>query len=126
MPSDVAPTPKEELAWLAILDNARLAQEFVSGITLEQFADDRRTFPAVTRCLEIISEAARRLRGAQQEQYPDLPWRQIEDTGNFFRHVYQKVAETQVWTTVGASLPPLILAAQSALGETPPRTHRPK
>ncbi len=125
MPSDVEPTPKEELAWLAILDNARLAEDFISGMTLEQFADDRRTFYAVTRCLEIVSEAARRLRGVQQEQNPDLPWRQIEDSGNFFRHVYQKVAETQVWTTVRAYLPPLIVAAQSALGETPPRTHRP-
>ena len=126
MPSDVAPTPKEELAWLAILDNARLAQEFVSGITLEQFADDRRTFYAVTRCLEIVSEAARRLRGVQQEQHPDLPWRQIEDSGNVFRHVYQQIAESRVWVTVSANLPPLIAAAQSALGETPPPRHSPR
>jgi uncharacterized protein with HEPN domain len=126
MPSDAAPTPKEELAWLAILDNARLAQDFVSGMTLEQFANDRRTFYAVTRCLEIVSEAARRLRGVQQEQHLDLPWRQIEDSGNFFRHVYQTVAETQVWMTVSAYLPPLIAAAEAALSETPPRTHRPK
>ncbi len=126
MPSDVAPTQKEELAWLAILDNARLAQDFVSGMTLEQFAGDRRTFYAVTRCLEIVSEAARRLRGAQQEQHSDLPWRQIEDTGNFFRHVYQKVAESRVWETVITNLPPLLLAAQSALGDTPPRTHKPQ
>ncbi len=126
MPSEVAPTPKEELAWLAILDNALLAQDFVRGMSLEQFADDRRTFYAVTRCLEIISEAARRLRGVQQEQHPDLPWRQIEDSGNVFRHVYQQVAESRIWATVGANLPPLILAARSALGETPPRDHRPK
>ena len=126
MPSDVAPTQKEELAWLAILDNARLAQDFVSGMTLEQFAGDRRTFYAVTRCLEIVSEAARRLRGAQQEQHADLPWRQIENTGNFFRHVYQKVAESRVWETVITNLPPLLLAAQSALGDAPPRTHKPQ
>ena len=126
MPSDVAPTQKEELAWQAILDNARLAQDFVSGMTLEQFADDRRTFYAVTRCLEIVSEAARRLRGVQQEQHPSLPWRQIEDSGNVFRHVYQQVAESRVWVTVSANLPPLIVAAQSALGQTPPRTQSAK
>ena len=43
----------------AISDNAAPAQSFVAGMSAEQFAEDRRTFYAVTRCLEIISEAAR-------------------------------------------------------------------
>ena len=33
MPSEAAPTPKEELAWLAIQDNARLAQSFITVMT---------------------------------------------------------------------------------------------
>ncbi len=59
MPSDAGPTAKERLAWLAIQDNAALAQNFVAGMTPEAFAADRRTFYAVTRCLEIISESVR-------------------------------------------------------------------
>ena len=58
MPSDGALTPKEQLAWLSVQDNARLALGFVENLTAEQFAADRKTFYAVTRCLEIISEAA--------------------------------------------------------------------
>jgi uncharacterized protein with HEPN domain len=111
---------------LAIQDNAVLAQNFVAGMTTEQFAGDRRTFYAVTRCLEIISEAARRLRGVQQDQYPHLEWRQIEDSGNVFRHLYQHVAESRVWMTVHQRLPELLAAAVDALAETPPRTHAPK
>lgn len=70
MPSDVAPTAKERLAWLAIKDNAALAQSFVEGMTIEEFATDRRTFYAVTRCLEIISEAARRLAPLNRIGFP--------------------------------------------------------
>lgn len=126
MPSEVAPTRTEELAWLAIQDNAALAQSFVVGMSAEEFAGDRRTFYAVTRCLEIISEAARRLRGVQQDQHPGLEWRQIEDSGNVFRHVYQHVAESLVWMTVQERLPALLAAAEVALADTPPRMHRPK
>jgi uncharacterized protein with HEPN domain len=110
-----SPTANERLAWLAIQDNAALAQTFVAGMTPQEFATDRRTFYAVTRCLEIISEAARRLRGAQQDRFPHLEWRQIEDSGNVFRHVYQHVAESRVWMTVQDRLPGLPSAANTAL-----------
>jgi len=126
MPSKAAPTAKERLAWLAIQDNAALAQSFVAGMTPDAFAADRRTFYAVTRCLEIISEAARRLSGAQQDRFPELEWRQIEDSGNVFRHVYQHVAESRVWVTVQDRVPALLAAASSALESTLPRSHKPK
>ena len=85
---------------MAIQANARLAQSFVMEMTEAQFVLDQRTSYAVTRCLEIISEAARRLRGPQQARFPDLEWRQIEDSGNVFRHLYQHVSEGRVWLTV--------------------------
>ena len=124
MPSD--PTRREILAWKAILDNSVLAQEFCAGLSGETFAADRKTFYAVTRCLEMISEAARRLRGPQQDDHPHIRWRQIEDSGNVFRHVYQHVAESRVWAIVHGELNDLIQAARTALGDEPPRTHRPK
>lgn len=113
MPSE--PTAKEELAWQAIVDNAVLAQTFVTGVSLERFTQDRMIFYAVTRCLEIISEAARRLRGPQQDAYPDIRWRQIEDSGNVFRHVYQTVYEGRVLAIVNNDLTGLIQAGRHAL-----------
>jgi uncharacterized protein with HEPN domain len=126
MRSDDAPTPAERLAWLAIQDNAKLAQGFIADMTPEQFAQDRRTFYAVTRCLEIISEAARRLRGPQQERFPHLEWRQIEDAGNVFRHVYEHVAESRVWLTVKTRLPDILAAADAASGAVAPPDATPK
>lgn len=127
MPSEaVAPTQKERLAWLAIRDNGLLAQSFIAGMTPTQFAADRRTFYAVTRCLEIISEAARRLRGVQQDQAPGIEWRQIEDSGNVFRHVYQHVAESRVWMTVEDRIPALVQAAEQALAGAAGRQDQPR
>jgi len=118
MPSEAGLTPKQELAWLAIRDNSRLALGFVEGMTEADFAADRQTFYAVTRCLEIISEAARRPRGSQQDRFPDLEWRQIEDSGNIFRHMYQSVSEGRVLLTVRERVPALLAAADQALAGT--------
>jgi uncharacterized protein with HEPN domain len=126
MPSEAAPTAKERLAWRAIRENAVLAQSFVADMSLPEFVTDRRTFYAVTRCLEIISEAARRLRGVQQDRFPQLEWRQIEDSGNVFRHVYDRVAESRVWMTVHDRVPALLSAANVALQDEQPRPYEPE
>jgi uncharacterized protein with HEPN domain len=124
LPSE--PDRKEWLAWRAILDNCLLAQSFCAMLSVDEFAADRKTFYAVTRCLEIVSEASRRLRGAQQADHPWIRWRQIEDSGNVFRHVYQNVAESRVWAIVHGELNDLIAAANTVLGEEPVREHHPK
>lgn len=96
------------LALHAIRDNAHLAKEFTAGFTLETFSADRRTFYAVTRCLEILSEAARRLPATLRQRHPDLPWRAIMGVGNIYRHDYDSVAEELVWRTVQQSLGTLL------------------
>jgi uncharacterized protein with HEPN domain len=110
MPSD--PT---RLALAAIQENARLAQGFIVGLSEEAFEADRRTFYAVTRCLEIISEAARRLSPALRDRHPELPWRAIMGVGNVYRHDYDNVDEEQVWRTVNASLPLLLAVVEGEI-----------
>ena len=66
---------KARLALFDIRENGELACEFIAGLTYEQFERDRRTFYAVTRALEIISEAARRLPRELHAKHPHLPWR---------------------------------------------------
>jgi len=44
-----------------ILHHIDLATHFVAGFDRSAFVSDTRTIYAVTRCLEIISEASRRL-----------------------------------------------------------------
>jgi uncharacterized protein with HEPN domain len=44
-------------ALLDIRDNIVLAQAFIAGLGEDDLSVDRKSFYAVTRCLEIISEA---------------------------------------------------------------------
>ena len=102
------PSDREHLALFDIRDNILLAREFVSGLSEDAFRSDRRSFYAVTRCLEIISEAARRLSPELRARYPQLPWREIMGAGNIYRHDYDNVVEAFVWRTVHQSLAPLL------------------
>ena len=56
MPSDAATAALRDME-----HHIALATQFVAGLDYEAFRNDTRTVFAVTRCLEIISEASRRL-----------------------------------------------------------------
>ena len=98
---------RARFALFDIRDNIQLAEEFTAGLSFEVFAGDQRTFYAVTRCLEIISEAARRLPANIRNRHPELPWRAVMGAGNVYRHDYEDVAAEFVWETVVRALPPL-------------------
>ncbi len=101
---------KVRLALLDIRDCILLAREFTENLSFEAFKESRLHFFAVTRALEIISEASRRLPDELRDRHPDLPWRDIRDAGNLYRHAYDNVVESIVWTTVREDLA-LLLAA---------------
>jgi len=84
-----------------------LATQFIVGLDYEAFRDDVRTVYAVTRCLEIISEASRRLPDEMKKRYPSIAWKDMAGAGNVYRHDYEDVAARLVWDTVQLALPPL-------------------
>ena len=84
----------------AIAHNITLARRFIEGMSYEAFATDDRTLYAVTRCLEIVSEAVRRLPNDVKARHPDVPWRPIAGAGNISRHDYEDVHATILWNTV--------------------------
>jgi len=84
-----------------------LANQFVAGLDYEAFQDDTRTVFAVTRCLEIISEASRRLPEDLRRRHPAIAWKDMAGAGNVYRHNYEDVAARLVWDTAQLALPPL-------------------
>jgi uncharacterized protein with HEPN domain len=107
---------------LDIRDNIFLARQIVEGLTPEGFEQNRILFYAATRALEIISEATRRLPQEMRERHSNLPWRDIMDAGNFYRHQYDNVAERYVWRTIHQHLDPLLAMVEQelrGLGELP-------
>jgi uncharacterized protein with HEPN domain len=112
--------PSEGLAnrrWLSDIQyHAKLAQHFVDGIDCETFRDDLMRFHAVTRCLEIISEASRRLPDEIRARHPSISWKEMAAAGNIYRHDYEDVAASYVWVTVRDHLPPLLIVIDQELG----------
>ena len=92
------------------------AEAFAAGLCLEDFLTDDLRFYAVTRCLEIISEASRRLPEALKARHPSIAWRDMAASGNIYRHEYEDVAARAVWDTLTHHLPPLRAVIAAELG----------
>ena len=101
------PSKQDDIALRDILHHIELATVFVAGADRDAFINDSKTVYAVTRCLEIISEASRRLPQSLKERHPGIAWKQMAGAGNVYRHDYEDVAARYVWKTVNESLPPL-------------------
>jgi uncharacterized protein with HEPN domain len=99
-----------------IRENIGLAHSFIGPMSFAEFANDLKTVYAVTRALEIISEASRHLDDATQERNPQIDWIAIRDAGNVYRHAYEWVTEDRIWDTVHNHLPMLdqVVAAELA------------
>lgn len=98
---------KTEAVLRDIAHHIDLSTKFVTGFDYETFEDDERTIFAVIRCLEVISEASRRLPDELKERRPSIPWRDIAGAGNVYRHDYEDVAPKLLWDTVQLALPGL-------------------
>jgi len=95
------------------------AQEFTAGVSFDQFSRDTMRLYAVIRCLEIVSEACRRLDQQIKSRHPDLPWTQIAGAGNVYRHDYPAVGADIIWGTIQNALPPLLIAVEAELASRP-------
>jgi uncharacterized protein with HEPN domain len=102
MPSNLAALRR----WLNdIQHRIAMAEGFVAGMGYEAFKDDNLHLYAVTRCLEIISEASRRLPDELKARHPSIAWREMAAAGNVYRHEYEDVAARRVWRTLTHDLP---------------------
>jgi len=94
--------------WLSdIHHNIALAERFMAGVAYDAFKDDTLRLYAVTRCLEIISEASRRLPDELKARHPSIAWKRMAGAGSVYRHDYEDVAAALVWVVLQDHLPPL-------------------
>jgi uncharacterized protein with HEPN domain len=108
------PSERDTDRLLDIQEHIGLARQFV-GSSRDQFNQDKKAVLAVTRCLEIISEASRHLDGAWKAKHPELQWSLIAGAGNVYRHDYPVVRPDLLWDTVQKALPPLATAVDAEL-----------
>jgi uncharacterized protein with HEPN domain len=98
-----------------IVDNVRAIQLYVAGMDLTAFERDQKTYDAVERCLERISEAAAKLGDLALVLVPGQPWQEIRALGNRLRHEYDAIREDRLWDIVQIDLSPLCAACEDAL-----------
>jgi uncharacterized protein with HEPN domain len=98
-----------------ILENIRLARRFIAGLSFTDFQTDQRTSYAIVRCLEIISEASRRLPADLKARHPEIEWTDIAGAGSIYRHQYHAVSDELIWQTVQQDLEPLCIAVEQEL-----------
>jgi uncharacterized protein with HEPN domain len=98
-----------------ILENVNLIEDFTTGMDLKAFLEDPKTHNAVERCMERISEAARKLGRMAEDLCPEVPWPDVRALGNFLRHEYDRIDPARVWLMIEDDLGPLKVAAQRAV-----------
>lgn len=113
MPSDEREATRR---WLTdIRHHIAMAKDFAAGMAYEMFKDDNLHLYAVVRCLEIISEASRRLPDAVKERHPEIAWKNMAAAGNIYRHEYEDVGAREVWDTLTLHLPLLLAVIEGEL-----------
>jgi uncharacterized protein with HEPN domain len=79
-----------------ILDAIDDYSEIVGTSTIANLAADRSLRYAAERCVEIISEASRRIPGEWKAEHPSIPWQEIAGIGSVIRHNYENTNPTVI------------------------------
>jgi uncharacterized protein with HEPN domain len=90
-----------------ILQNMRDAEQFIQGMTYEQFVADKKTVNAILRSIEVIGEAAKRVPDDVRAQYPQIPWKEMAGMRDKVIHLYFSVDNETVWLVVKEHIPSL-------------------
>ncbi|MDK2974183.1 MAG: hypothetical protein PWP08_554 [Methanofollis sp.] len=87
-----------------ILEGIGFIEEYIHGLSEEEFASERKTFDAVVRNLEVISQTCSNIPDTRREQYAQIPWRKIVGLRNVVIHHYFGVDPDSVWFIVTRQL----------------------
>jgi len=100
-----------------MLDHAAEALAFARGRTRDDLSADRTLQLVVTRLLEVLGEAARRVSEAARSAHPEVPWREIVGLRNRLIHGYDYIDFDLLWDIIEHDLPRLVAQLQAILDE---------
>lgn len=83
-----------------ILDSIIAVEEFVEGMSFEDFKKDRKSVFAVIRGIEVIGEATKNIPRAIRNKYPEIPWKDMAGMRDKLIHEYFGVDLDVLWKTV--------------------------
>lgn len=90
-----------------MLDSIAAIEEFIEGISINNFKQDKKTVFAVIRAIEIIGEAAKNIPESFRSKYSNVPWRAIAGRHDKLIHQYFGVDIDVLWKTTQQDVPQL-------------------
>ena len=104
--------------YLQDISNAiKEVEEFMMGLSFDDFSKNTQAIRAVTMYFIIIGEAAKHLPIGMRKRYPQIPWQKIVGMKNILTHDYPEIDTEILWKTAKKRLPELKAAIAEILGE---------
>lgn len=82
--------------------------EFVSGVSEEDYLQDRKLQKALCMCLEVIGEASRTVSQDFKDRHPEIPWVQLAALRHRIVHEYFRLDLGIIWEIVSREVPLLL------------------
>ena len=96
----------------------RFVDDFISGMTLDDFLADRKTRDAVIRNCEVIGEAIKHIPDEFRRIHPTVDWSGLAGLRDVLIHQYFGVDYVALWTIVAHECP-VYREALASLPECP-------
>lgn len=109
------PQEREPLFLHDIVSAIDELESFTADRAFEDYMSDALLRRAAERCIEVVSEASRRIPESWKNEYPDIPWKKVAGIGNVLRHNYDVVDPKALWLIATREIQPVKRAAQELL-----------
>jgi len=106
---------RDQASVIDIIKAARLALEFIEGMSQEEFELDLKTQSAVIYQIAIIGEAVKRLSPEFRQEHPEIPWSAMAGMRDKLIHDYEGVDVSRIWLTLQNSIPQLLVLIEPLL-----------
>jgi len=88
-----------------IRESIKQIEEYMEGISEEEFKKDKKLQDAVVRRFEIVGEASRNIPRALKEKNKQVPWLRMEQFRDLMTHSYFEISLNKIWIATLNEIP---------------------